>query len=320
MIEGNFIGATVSGDTALGNGRSGVTIQYGASGDLVGGTVAGSGNVISGNRANGIWFLAAGGDTVEGNLIGTNAAGNAAVPNAGSGVAIVAGSSSNTIGGTSAADRNVISGNAGSGVNLSDSGTKYNVVENDFIGTDATGSFAVPNGSDGVIVQSGASVNALSYDVISGNAAEGVLFTGSGTNYNYVIDSKIGLNAAGTAALIDPQTGYGNIVGVEIANGASGTSVDFNTISGNVVGVEILGSSTNNGVYDNLIGTDATGQHAVGNVAFGVLLEFTSGNSVAYNTIDFSGEYGLFYYYSSAGEDYGNGYSGNAYGSVFTFG
>ena len=230
------------------------------------------------------------------------------------------GSSSNTIGGSSAADRNVISGNAGNGVNISDSGTQYNVVENDFIGTDATGRFAVPNGSDGVIVQSAASVNALSYDVISGNAAEGVLFTGSGTNYNYVIDSKIGLNAAGTAALIDPQTGYGNIVGVEIAYGASGTSVDFNTISGNVVGVEILGSSTNNGVYDNLIGTDATGQHAVGNGAFGVLLELTSGNSVAYNTIDFSGEYGLFYYYSSPGQDYGNGYSGDAYGSVITFG
>ena len=63
------------------------------------------------------------------------------------GVLINAGSTDNTIGGAAAADRNVISGNAVYGVYLSDSGTQYNVVENDFIGTDQSGSFAVPNGS-----------------------------------------------------------------------------------------------------------------------------------------------------------------------------
>jgi hypothetical protein len=351
-----------------------VTIQYGASGDLVGGTVAGSGNVISGNHANGIWFLAASGDTVEGNLIGTNAAGTAAVANgsngvaieygsknntiggasaadrdvisgngwdgvhidgsgetgnmvegnfigtnaagsaaisnAASGVAVLAGASSNTIGGTSSADRDVISGNTVYGVYLSDAGTQYNVVENDFIGTDAKGSSAVPDGADGVLVQSGASVNALSYDVISGNRYDGVLFTGSGTNYNYVIDSSIGLNAGGNATVINPQTNVSNVVGVHITNGAYGTSVAFDTISGNLTGVEIDGSSTNNAAYDDQI---------VGNVAYGVILNGTSGNSVMDNTIN-SSLYGLIYEGGSpAGQDYGNSYNGDVYGTVVYF-
>lgn len=308
VIEGDFIGTSVTGDSALGNGRSGVTVQYGASGDLIGGTTPGAAVVISGNNANGIWFLAAGGDTVEGDLIGTDPTGTTRIPNGGNGVALVAGSSSNTIGGTTAADRNVISGNSGSGVVLSDSGTQYNVVQNDFIGTNATGRFAISNGGDGVLVENGASINALSYDVISGNGVDNVLFTGATTSYNYVIDSKIGLNAAGTGAV----SNFGDQVGVQITNGANGTTVDFDTISGNVIGVEIDGSSTNNAIEEDLIGTDATGQYNVGNAEIGVFLNQTSGNYVAYCSIDYSGEAGLVYYYSAPGQDTGNSYAGNA--------
>jgi hypothetical protein len=65
-------------------------------------------------------------------------------------------------------------------------------------------------------------------------------------------------------------------------------------ISGNRgAGIGFL-SAGGDTVEGDFIGTDATGQHAVGNVGFGVFLEDVSGNSVAYNAIDFSGEYGLF--------------------------
>jgi parallel beta-helix repeat protein len=146
--------------------------------------------------------------------------------------------------------------------------------------------------------------------VISGNRYDGVLFTGSGTNYNYVIDSEIGLNAAGSATVINPQTYVSNVVGVHITGGAYGTSIAFNMIDGNLTGVEIDGSSTNNAVYDNMI---------VGNIAYGVLLNGTWGNSVMYNTISLSA-YGLVYEGgSAAGQDYGNSEYGNPYGNVVYF-
>jgi parallel beta-helix repeat protein len=311
-IEGNLIGTNANGNGAIGNGSDGVAIEYGSTDNTIGGTTTAARNVISGNDWDGVHLYGGGvtGNVVEGNYIGTNAAGSGALANAASGVAVFGGASSNTIGGASTSDRNVISGNGVYGVYISDSGTMYNVVENDFIGTDQSGSFAVPNGTDGVIVQAGASVNALSYDVISGNNYDGVLFTGSGTDYNYVIDSLIGLNATANAFVINPQTYVSNVDGVHITNGAYGTSVAFNTIEGNLTGVEIDGSSTNNGVYDNTI---------AGNIAYGVVLNGTSGNSVMYNTID-SSDYGLVYEGGSpSGQDYGNSYSGDVYGNVVYF-
>ena len=60
------------------------------------------------------------------------------------GVLIAAGSSANTIGGTTAAARDVISSKAQWGVYIEDSGTSYNLVEGDYIGTDASGNLASP--------------------------------------------------------------------------------------------------------------------------------------------------------------------------------
>jgi parallel beta-helix repeat protein len=311
-VAGNFIGTNASSSNQIGNGSDGVAIEYGSTGNTFGGTTAAALNVISGNGWDGVHIDGSGtnSNVVEGNDIGTNAGGSGALTNAASGVAVFGGASSNTIGGTTTAGRDVISGNAYYGVYLSDSGTQYNVVENDFIGTDKSGDSAVPNGTDGVIVQAGASVNAFSYDVISGNTYDGVLFTGSGTDYNYVINSEIGFNSAGSATVINPQTNVSNVVGVHITDGASGTTVGFSTIAGNLTGVEIDGSSTNNGVYENLI---------TGNIAYGVVLKGPWGNSVMYNTIDNS-DYGLVYENSStAGQDYGNGYSGDSDGDVVYF-
>ena len=83
-------------------------------------------------------------NVVEGDYIGTGAAGTAAVPNAINGVDIVSGATSNTVGGTTAAARDVISGNTFNGVVLAFSGTSYNVVLGDYIGTDDTGAQAWP--------------------------------------------------------------------------------------------------------------------------------------------------------------------------------
>ena len=85
IVQGNYIGTDVTGSTALGNALEGILVISGAANNTIGGTTAGAGNVISGNSGPdvmGINFNDAGtGNVVQGNLIGTNAAGTAALPN-----------------------------------------------------------------------------------------------------------------------------------------------------------------------------------------------------------------------------------------------
>ena len=119
-----------------------------ANNNTIGGTVAGAGNVISGNSGHGIALADSSSNLIQGNLVGTNATGTAALPNvAGVGIVIGAGSN-NTIGGTTPGARNLISGN---GVEATarhqicprfhdDSG---NLVQGNYIGTDITGTAAL---------------------------------------------------------------------------------------------------------------------------------------------------------------------------------
>ena len=120
-------------------------ITNGAGGNTVGGTTAGARDVISGNLLNGVALsgTTTTGNVVEGDYIGTNAAGGAALGNGASGVFFSA-APGNTIGGTTACARDVISGNTGEGVWIT-SGASGEVIEGDFIGTDTTGLLALPN-------------------------------------------------------------------------------------------------------------------------------------------------------------------------------
>jgi HYR domain/Right handed beta helix region len=136
--------------TAAGVGADGLTLM--ASNITVRGLVINrfSGNGITINQGSNI---------IQGNLIGTNATGTAASPNAGSGVLIDMSSSGNTIGGTAIAARNVISGNSGAGVFLS--GSNSNQITGNFIGTDITGAVALGNSSSGVNLLGSSSNNSI---------------------------------------------------------------------------------------------------------------------------------------------------------------
>ena len=129
IVAGNRIGTNAAGTAAVPNGRNGVVIRDGAGGNTIGrqGTAIGDAqerNVISGNTANGILISndPTANNLIAGNFIGTNAAGTSAIPNQLNGVLIDQGAQNNTIGGTLAADSNVISGNGGAGVVLSEAG------------------------------------------------------------------------------------------------------------------------------------------------------------------------------------------------------
>src|SRR5207244_3519792 len=99
----------------------------------------------SGNLANGILLEGAGtsGTMIQANEIGTNAAGTAALANGNDGILIQSGANNNTIGGTAFGAGNVISGNLGNGITITDSGTTGNVVEGNYIGTNAAGTGAL---------------------------------------------------------------------------------------------------------------------------------------------------------------------------------
>ncbi len=235
-IQGNYIGTDAAGTADAGNGDYGINVNNSA-GNLIGGPDPGDGNVISGNDLSGVMLYGAGttGNTVQGNLIGTNAAGTAAVANTHDGIRLVNGASSNAIGGTTAGERNVISGNADDGIELNDAGTDDNEILGNYIGVDVTGTAALGNTRHGVVIYHGVAGTQVGQvgagNVISANGDTGVVIDGNGdatTAGNVLEANRIGTNAAGTADL-------GNAVrGIEI----------FGAASSNIIGGSVAGQAT----------------------------------------------------------------------------
>jgi hypothetical protein len=159
-----------------------------------------------------------------------------------------------------------------------------NVVQGNYIGTDPSGTSAVPNG-DGILINNSAANNTIGGtgagqgNVISGNSFRGLVITNSATD-TFVRGNFIGTNASGTAAVANANAG------VELSAGANQNAIGAiaagarNIISGNGAdGVRIDGSgSFNNNVTANYIGTDVTGAIALGNPGAGVRL---SGGTVS---------------------------------------
>lgn len=145
-ILGNWIGTDSTGTTPLPNQTTRVIVLVGASLTTIGGTGAGATNVIAGNGNTGIDLReGSSGTLIAGNLIGTDPSGLLALPN-GEGVAICGGSPGSTVGGTSPAARNLISGNTAGGVRIQDPGTDGTVVQGNWIGLDADGVNALGTG------------------------------------------------------------------------------------------------------------------------------------------------------------------------------
>jgi len=281
LVEGNWIGLNAAGAAAVPNLEAGVGIYAPAQSNIVGGTVSGAGNVISGNAEQGVAIAYSGatGNRVEGNIIGLNPVGNAAIPNTWSGVNMYGGAQSNIIGGTVPGAANVISGNAIQGVSFQDSGTANNFVEGNWIGLDATGSVAVPNEASGVEIFSGAESNVIGVlggrNFISGNANNGVLID-NGAFANVVQGNTIGLNAAGAAAVPNAQAGIGMF-----------SSATSNWIGGVTPGAaNLIASNLGGGIvlyYANTSNNVLRANSIYGNAGVGIGLD-QSANQSAYES------------------------------------
>lgn len=155
-VYGNFIGTALDGTALEGNGNSGSAIRSGFTAVQIGGTQPWQRNLLSGNGGAGA--LLGGPATVEGNLIGTDASGTLAIPNGTAtnwGGLIVGSRSDVHIGGASVLSRNVISGNHPWGIGLwasvGSGGTATNfAIQGNYIGSDWSGTRALPNGFDAV--------------------------------------------------------------------------------------------------------------------------------------------------------------------------
>ncbi len=161
-IFGVDIGADINGANALPNAGDGVAVNSGATGNYVG-FVGYSPNIISGNAGNGVSLTGTNTDSnaVVNDLIGLAAGGKVALGNGGDGVLISGQSSSNFIGYASSGYNNVISGNKTWGVYISDPNTDNNTVENNYIGTNAAGTAAVPNADNGLDIVNSAAGNTV---------------------------------------------------------------------------------------------------------------------------------------------------------------
>jgi CSLREA domain-containing protein len=259
VIRGNYIGTNIAGTAAMPNGIDGVSI-VGSAGNVVGRTdLAFRSNVISGNGANGVRIMGAGadGNVVAGNRIGTNPTGTAAVANGSAGIGIGAGAG-NVVGSALVGDT-LVSGNVGDGVQFTGNSVST-VVTNTWIGVNAAGTAALPNGGQGVNLSSSTGNTVGPGNVISGNTQNGILVSSVSTN-NTVTANFIGVNATGTAAI-------GNLFnGINVNDSDQNVIGPGNVISGNLTnGVRIRTESFGNVVKGNLIGVNAAATAAIPNL------------------------------------------------------
>jgi hypothetical protein len=283
IVRGSYIGTDASGTKALSNAFGGMIVTGGANSNVIGGGVAGAGNLLSGSPGFSLWIDSAH-NTVQGNWIGLNASGTAALPND-FGMYLLNGAKSNSV------ISNVISGNSAEGLRFVGAGTTANLAQGNFIGTDPTGTFSIANGFagltffDGAVSNTAGGTTAATRNIISGNGGYGVVIGDPGTTGNVVEGNFIGVGRNGASEVA-------NGAGALISNGAQNNTVGGaaagagNVLSGNFTrGVWITDTNTDgNLVQGNIIGLAADGVTAVANAWQGVIII----NGAASNVIGLS--------------------------------
>ena len=270
------MGTDKDGLAAIPNG-SGVYVTD-APGVEIGGSAAGTFNIIAGNTNDGVFIATSSGSettagtVVASNFIGTNPADSTSIPNGTNGVTLLE-APGVTVGGTSAVARNFISANTGTGVAVIGSHSTGAVIVGNFIGTTFAGIGPLPN-SMGVQVQDAPGVtiggtNPNAFNVISGNTIEGISIaetTPGATSGTTILNNLIGTDVTGTTAV-------GNFYGIGLLSTTNvtvgGTTASArNIISGNgFTGIQVYGADSNGAqIIGNYIGTSVSGTGAVPNV------------------------------------------------------
>ena len=322
IIENSFIGTDAAGTASIGNSGAGVSI-----GSFSDRTVVRD-SVLSGNGGFGVFVQGSlVEDTViEGNKIGTNPAGTAALGNGG-GVGVSNGPQGTVIGGPLAADGNLISGNAGAvGIRLATTILQTNpiagtMIQNNRIGPREDGNGSLPTASNSTGIELGGIVNTTTIDdnQISDNTSGGiVMFEGNeglnGPSDTVIIGNLIGTDSDGDALLPNGSTGIrisGSTTDPSTGNRIGGTSGltsggpctgGCNVIAGGTIGVQLdgdpaLGDIVDTEILGNHIGTNAAGTANFGATGSGIQAQeaqtTTIGSPAAPNVISASDGAGI---------------------------
>ena len=260
VVAADYLGVPASSTQVNGDG-TGLSIT-GSSDNTIGGSTAGSGNVISGNTDDGILINASSGPAADNailaNLIGTTPSGKGAMGNGQSGIAIV-GASGNEIGFPALGLGNVISGNLGAGIAVN-SGASGTLIQNDAIGVTADGDTAIGNGGDGILLDDAPQTligggGQYESNEIGANAGNGINTSGDTTGL-LVEGNFIGTNSTATQNLGNYQNGIqlgssSNTIGGTLAG--AGNTIDDNGVGQVAAGVQLIGAVNQNEILSNSI-------------------------------------------------------------------
>ena len=232
LVFANEVGTNIAGEDAIGNAVIGILIDD-ASGNTIGGSVAGTANVISGNTVIGVMIAGpdASQNLVIGNLIGTDARGVRAVGNGsgttGDGV-YIDDAPGNSIGGASPTMANLISGNLHDGIQVFGPNSVGNLIQGNKVGTDIFGTHRLGNGDDGLVIN-GAPGTRIVGNVLSANARNGITVSDTASTRTRIQGNAIGQGIGGK------PLGNGNF-GIVIINAAPEPSDIGNIIVHNSLG------------------------------------------------------------------------------------
>ena len=331
-IKGNYIGTNTNGSFAVANQNDGIGIFSGtsaatANGNIIGGSLLADRNLISGNTHNGVVINAQNGgrtlnNIVAGNYIGTNLSGTEAVANGADGILIndagngtatgnrIGGTASVTPDGPCTGECNLVSGNGYNGIGVWHAGAPNNIVEGNFVGVNAAGSWVIRNANIGVELNETPNntvggTTAAARNILSGNAGAGVFITGAASTGNLVTGNYIGVNSTGSYSLNNLVGGVGigyspgimpasgNIIGSGVNKTPGICNGGCNVISGNAMNGLLLSSSANNLIAYNHIGVDKNNSSFVGNSGDGVGLIDSPNNMIDNNVINGNNDNGV---------------------------
>jgi hypothetical protein len=191
LFQGNYLGVNAAGTAPLPDGLLDGLVVSSSSGNTIGGTDPGAGNVIFSPRSaitvSRVNANPATNNVIAGNFIGTDATGTVAF----GGLYGISGGNlpaedSNTIGGPTPGAGNLISG-VTTGILIQEGGTW--AIQGNRIGTDSSGSVPVPNGTYGIEIISLTATGQIGGlgagegNTIAFNGQAGVFITSSSTGW-----------------------------------------------------------------------------------------------------------------------------------------
>lgn len=303
IIRANYIGTNADGSAAIANAGNGIRLSAVSSGNTIGGklhtdpdtgdvnnptgagtdprtptfVVPAEGNLISGNGGDGVLIEGASTDNnLLGNFIGTVAGGLAALGNAGDGVQITD-SDFNHIIGCDITDNpfvyyNVISGNDGNGIHVTNSGGT--VVQANYVGISANDSLALGNTGNGILVDGDSSSTTVGGEIPLGN-----VFAGNGQNGIAVVDTASGFTSfnsfSGLFSFGGPAPNGQN--GLFISSTGGGQVIETSVFSGNTLnGILIAGDASGIVLDPNIVGMTTNGSAPMPNGGSGLVIGGTA--------------------------------------------